>query len=312
MKLSLVVPVYNEEDAIPIFIQHIHRIFDSHKDLFIEFIFVNDGSTDATLSVLLGYHNITLKLIDLSRNFGKEAALTAGLFSATGEVIVPLDVDLQDPPELIIPMIEKWREGYEVVLGRRVNRDSDSFLKRISAYCFYKVHNLLSNPKLPENVGDFRLMDRKVVEALKKLPESQRFMKGIFAWLGFRTAYIDYKRPERVAGKTKFNGWRLWLFALEGITSFSTKPLQILTYLGAFISTLSFGFGLYILFRVLIYGSDTPGYASLMVVMTFLSGIQITGIGILGEYLGRTYMESKGRPIYIVREIYEKERQDGP
>jgi len=306
LKLSLVVPVYNEEDAVDLFIKHIHRIFDAYEGLCIEFVFVNDGSTDGTLSVLLAHDNIALKLIDLSRNFGKEAALTAGLFSATGEVIVPLDVDLQDPPELIIPMIEKWKEGYEVVLGRRINRDCDSFLKRISAYLFYKVHNMLSNPKLPENVGDFRLMDRKVVEALKGLPESQRFMKGIFAWLGFRTAYVDYKRPERVAGQTKFNGWRLWLFALEGITSFSTKPLQILTYLGVLISIFSFGFGLYILLHVLIYGADTPGYASLMVVITFFSGIQITGIGILGEYLGRTYMESKGRPIYIVRQIYEK------
>jgi glycosyltransferase involved in cell wall biosynthesis len=220
-------------------------------------------------------------------------------------VIVPIDADLQDPPEVILEMIEKWRDGYEVVLGRRVNRDTDSWLKQVSATWFYRIHNLIAEPKLPENVGDFRLMDRCVVEALKELPESRRFMKGLFAWVGFHTTYIDYSRPNRVAGSSKFNGWRLWNFALEGVTSFSTGTLRVWTYLGVMVSLLSFLFAVFVAMKVLIYGIDIPGYASLMVAVTFLGGLQLIGIGVIGEYLGRAYMESKRRPVFLVRQIYE-------
>jgi glycosyltransferase involved in cell wall biosynthesis len=313
VKLSLVVPVFNEMESVSLFINKVNATFQNIPAIILEFVFVNDGSTDLTLEQLLEYQTIDsrIKVIDLSRNFGKEAALTAGLQAATGQVIVPIDVDLQDPPELILEMITKWRQGYEVVLGHRINRDSDSWSKRISANCFYFLHNKMADPKLPENVGDFRLMDRSVVDALNHLPESRRFMKGLFAWVGFRTAYVDYTRPERVAGSTKFNGWRLWNFALEGITSFSTDPLRIWTYLGVTVSLLSFVFAIFIIIKVLLYGIDAPGYASLMVAVTFLGGLQLIGIGVIGEYLGRTYIESKRRPIFLIRRIYESPKNNG-
>jgi glycosyltransferase involved in cell wall biosynthesis len=218
---------------------------------------------------------------------------------------VPIDADLQDPPEIILLMIERWREGYEVVLGHRISRRSDTWAKQTSAHWFYRLHNKIAEQPLPENVGDFRLMDRCVVDALLTLPESRRFMKGLFAWVGFRTTHVDYERPERVAGQSKFNGWRLWNFALEGITSFSTEPLRIWTYVGALVSLVSFAFAIFIVVRTLIHGIDMPGYASLMVAVTFLGGLQLIGIGVLGEYLGRTYIESKRRPVYLVRRVYD-------
>jgi polyisoprenyl-phosphate glycosyltransferase len=305
--LSLVVPVFNEQEAIKSFIDKVHQVFSNQEPITLELIFINDGSQDATLERLLEYQRLDpgIKIIDLSRNFGKESALTAGLEAATGDVIVPIDVDLQDPPELILEMLEQWRSGYEVVLARRVNRDSDTWAKRSSAEWFYGIYNKIADTKLPANVGDFRLMDKRVVAALKELPESRRFMKGLFAWVGFRTSYIDYVRLGRVAGTSKFNGWSLWNFALEGITSFSTDPLRIWTYLGAIVSLTSFLFAIFIMFRVLLHGVDIPGYASLMVAVTFLGGLQLIGIGVLGEYLGRTYLESKRRPVYLVRHIYE-------
>ena len=307
LRLSLVIPVFNEAETINIFIKEVTQVFESQQDISLEFLFINDGSTDATLDSLLSCQRLEhrVRVIDLSRNFGKEAALTAGLEAATGDVVVPIDVDLQDPPEVILEMLQKWREGYEVVLGRRVNRDSDSWAKRASANWFYRIHNMIANLSLPENVGDFRLMDRCVIDALKTLPESRRFMKGLFAWVGFRTTCVEYSRPERVAGSTKFNGWKLWNFALEGITSFSTAPLRIWTYLGFFVSILSFIFAFFIALKVIIEGIDVPGYASLMVAVTFLGGLQLTGIGVIGEYLGRTYLESKQRPVFLIRRIYE-------
>ncbi|WP_285258722.1 glycosyltransferase family 2 protein [Halopseudomonas bauzanensis] len=307
LALSLVVPVYNEAETVGIFIEQVEGIFNNPDEVVVEYIFINDGSTDNTLELLLLLQRRLphIKVIDLSRNFGKEAALSAGLRCATGQVVVPIDVDLQDPPELILQMIVKWQEGYEVVLGRRIDRTSDSWAKRASANWFYRIHNKIADPIIPENVGDFRLMDRQVVDALNELPESRRFMKGLFAWVGFRTACIDYSRAERVAGTSKFNGWRLWNFALEGITSFSTDPLKIWTYVGVAVSLVSFLFAAVIVLKVLFTGIDVPGYASLMVMVSFLGGLQLIGIGVLGEYLGRTYLESKRRPIYLVRRIYE-------
>ena len=306
LELSLIVPVFNEIETVEIFLEKVIKVFERQPSIVLEFVFVNDGSTDATLEKLLECQkrDDRIVVVDLSRNFGKEAALTAGLQAAKGAVVVPIDVDLQDPPEVILEMIAKWREGCEVVLGRRIDRDSDSWAKRASANWFYRIHNKISTPKLPENVGDFRLMDRQVVDALKELPESRRFMKGLFAWVGFRTGYVDYARPERVAGTTKFNGWKLWNLALEGVTSFSTDPLRIWTYLGLIVSMFSFIFAVSIIFKVLIHGIDVPGYASMMVAITFLGGLQLIGIGVIGEYLGRTYVESKRRPIFIVRKTY--------
>lgn len=307
IKLSLVVPVFNEEGVIKYFLNSVNHVFSKNKDLILEIIFINDGSTDGTLAELLDFQSKDLRIIvvDLSRNFGKEAALTAGLEISTGDVVVPIDVDLQDPLEVIHEMIPLWRLGYEVVLGRRSDRSSDSLMKRLTASLFYKIHNKISKPKLPENVGDFRLMDKSVIEALKMLPESNRFMKGLFAWVGFKTAVVEYIRPTRVSGVTKFNGWKLWNFTLEGITSFSTDPLRIWTYFGILISSASFLFGLFIIIKVIYLGVDMPGYASIVVLVTFLGGIQLIGIGVLGEYLGRTYIESKNRPIYLIRNIYK-------
>lgn len=243
-------------------------------------------------------------MVDLSRNFGKEAALTAALEHSTGDAVVPIDADLQDPPELIAAMLAKWREGYEVVLARRSDRTSDSWLKRVTAQMFYRVHNRISCPELPENVGDFRLMDRKVVEALGGLHETHRFMKGLFAWVGFKSCIIDYVREARAAGETKFNGWRLWKLAVEGITSFSTFPLTIWFYLGSLTAFGAFIYGAYIVLRTLAWGIEVPGYASLLCLILFFGGLQLLGVGILGEYLGRAYMESKRRPVYVVRDVY--------
>lgn len=311
--LSLVVPVFNEAEAVGLFVDKVIEVFTAEPNTEIEFVFVNDGSSDNTLDVLLQLQQRcqNLKIVDLSRNFGKEAALTAGLDAAAGNVVVPIDVDLQDPPELILEMINKWREGYEVVLGRRINRDTDSLLKRVSANWFYRIHNIMAHPRLPKNVGDFRLMDRSIVEAIKQLPESRRFMKGLFTWVGFRTTYVDYVRPNRAAGTTKFNGWKLWNFALEGITSFSTAPLRIWAYLGFTVSLVSFVFAVFIALKVLMHGVDVPGYASLMVAVTFLGGLQLIGIGVIGEYLGRVYIESKRRPTYLVRRVFEPEDKHG-
>jgi glycosyltransferase involved in cell wall biosynthesis len=303
--ISLIIPVFNEEGAIFYFIKRINEIF--HPTSFkLELIFINDGSNDNTLARLLELKFVHPEIIvlDLTRNFGKEAALSAGLNKASGNVIIPIDVDLQDPPELIIDMIQKWREGFDVVLGKRINRDSDSWFKRKSASWFYRIHNFISEPTIPENVGDFRLMDSSVVSAINELPESRRFMKGLFAWVGFRTIEIEYIRPQRIIGETKFNGWSLWNFALEGITSFSTKPLRIWFYIGILVAFLSFLFASLLIFKVLIFGVEIPGYASILVSITFLGGLQLIGIGIIGEYLGRSYIESKRRPIYLIRKIY--------
>jgi glycosyltransferase involved in cell wall biosynthesis len=306
--ISLIIPVFNEQDSIKIFLDSVNQIFKKNFSFRLELLFVNDGSTDNTLENLREAQNSDnrITIIDLSRNFGKEAALSAGLEIATGDCIIPMDVDLQDPPELIPEMIKRWKEGYEVVLARRNDRSSDSLAKRLSSSLFYKAYNKIAKTKLPENVGDFRLMDRAVVNAINKLSESQRFMKGLFAWIGFRTTFVDYTRPIRNAGKSKFSGWKLWNLAIEGITSFSIEPLRVWTYFGFFISFLSLLFAIFIVIKTVLFGIDTPGYASLAVLIIFLGGIQLIGIGILGEYLGRTYIESKNRPIYIIRSIYSK------
>jgi glycosyltransferase involved in cell wall biosynthesis len=309
-----VVPVYNEALVIDHFLVSVNQVLDkiltNDFHLQFEWVFINDGSSDATLEQLLLAQKTDprIKVVDLSRNFGKEAALSAGFFCAKGDAVVPIDVDLQDPPELLNQMIEQWYAGYEVVLGRRINRDADSWAKRNSALLFYRVFNCLSKPVLPENVGDFRLMDRMVVDAINRLPESGRFMKGLFAWVGFKTAYVDYVRPQRMAGDSKFNSWKLWNFAIDGIASFSTQPLRLSTYLGLIVSMSSIAYALYISIRVMLYGVDVPGYASLMVAITFLGGLQLLSIGILGEYLGKTYLESKRRPIYLVRKIYDTKK----
>ena len=303
--ISIIAPCYNEEETIEPFLRRIEEILAQINEPY-EIVFINDGSKDNTLNVLLNakqnFKNI--RIINFSRNFGKEAALTAGLDKARGEAAIPIDVDLQDPPELIKDLVAKWREGYDVVLAKRADRTSDSFAKRVSADLFYKLNGKISNVDIPNNVGDFRLMSKRVVEALKQLPENQRFMKGLFAWVGFKTTVIEYVREKREAGQSSFNGWKLWNFALDGITSFSTLPLRIWLYIGALVSFLSFLYGSFIILKTLIFGVDLPGYASLAVIMLFLGGIQLIGIGILGEYIGGIYSESKRRPSYIIEGEY--------
>jgi len=303
--ISIIAPCYNEEEVVDLFIPEITTVLEGLNKSY-EIIFINDGSTDKTLQKLheLKKKHQHVRIINLSRNFGKEAAMTAGLDSALGKVIIPIDVDLQDPPALIIDFIQKWEEGYDVVLAKRVDRSTDSWAKKFSAESFYKFHNKISNVDIPDNVGDYRLITRKVLTAIQRLPENQRFMKGIFSWVGFKTATVEYKREARQAGQTSFNGWKLWNFALEGITSFSTVPLRIWLYIGIFISLLSLIFGSWIVIKTLVFGVDTPGYASMFTTVLFLGGIQLMGIGILGEYIGRLYMEAKNRPVYIIEDEY--------
>ncbi|WP_414636790.1 glycosyltransferase family 2 protein [Aquabacterium sp.] len=304
--LSIVCPMHDEAAALDAFFARLLPVLQASGESF-EIVCINDGSRDATLQQLRALQPTLpgLRVIDLARNFGKEAALTCGLDHALGAAVIPIDADLQDPPELIPEMLRLWRSGFEVVLPQRVDRSSDGLLKRKTADWFYRLNNRISDAPLPVNVGDFRLMDRKVVDAVKRLPESHRFMKGLFAWVGFRQATIPYTRAPRSAGRTKFSGWRLWNLAIEGITSFSTAPLRIWTYLGSLVALVAFAYALFIIGRTLVLGSDLPGYASLITVVLFLGGVQLIGLGVIGEYLGRLYGEAKGRPVYIVREQFD-------
>lgn len=306
--LSLVVPFYNEEEGIDTFFAQTEASLDAIPDSTYEIVCVNDGSRDLTLKSLLRHsaRNARIKVVDLSRNFGKEAALTAGIDVAVGDAVIPFDADLQDPPDAIIQLVERWREGFDVVIAKRLDRSSDSYAKRQSASLFYRLHNAIADIEIPENAGDFRLMSRSVVEALKQLPENRRFMKGLFAWVGGRTAVVEYARQPRAAGCSKFSGWKLWNFALEGITSFSTLPLRIWTYVGILTAFLSLIYAAYLVIRTLIEGTDVPGYASLITAVLFLGSMQLVGLGIVGEYIGRIYFESKRRPSYVIRTIYNR------
>jgi len=300
-RLSIVVPMFNEAEVLEAFFSRVAPIAAGQTGDY-EIICVDDGSRDATLAMLSEYHakNPNIKVVSFSRNFGKEAALTAGLDSASGDAIIPIDADLQDPPELIPELVAKWREGYDMVLAVRESRDSDSALKRMTANLFYKMAGRLSNTPIPPNAGDFRLMDRRVVEALRLLPERNRFAKGLFGWLGFSQAIVKYTRPERAAGETKWKYWRLWNYALDGIFSFSTLPLRVWTYLGMLVSAGALAYMVWIILRTLIVGVDVPGYASLLVVILLFSGLNMIGLGMLGEYLGRVFIEVKQRPLYLV------------
>jgi glycosyltransferase involved in cell wall biosynthesis len=297
------VPFFNEGSTVDIFFSTIVPIMDDISHISFEVICIDDGSRDDTLERLTNivYIDDRFRVIELSRNFGKEAALTAGIHSASGDAVIPMDADLQDPPELIKTFIEEWEKGADVVLGLRTKRESDSFLKRKTAALFYRVHNMLSSIEIPENVGDFRLMDRIVIDALKSLPENQLFMKGLFAWVGFKAVTVEFSRPPRASGATKFSGWKLWNFALEGITSFSTAPLKVWTYIGSAGAVFTLSYATFILLRTLIRGVDVPGYASLLVVTLLLGSIQLISIGVLGEYISRIYQETKQRPRYLIR-----------
>lgn len=301
--ISIVVPFYNEEKGVEKFHAAITAVFTEVPEFDFEVVCIDDGSHDATLKKLILQVELDsrFRVVELSRNFGKEAAMTAGIDVALGDAVIPIDADLQDPPELIPTLIAEWQKGAEVVLAHRSYRNTDSYLKQKTAEWFYRIHNSISQIKIPENVGDFRLIDRVVVDALKQLPERQRFMKGLFAWVGFKTVTVNYERKARVAGSSKFSGWKLWNFALEGVTSFSNVPIKVWTYIGGFGAAMTFFYATFIVLRTLIFGVDVPGYASLLVAILFLGSLQLFSIGILGEYLGRIYMETKQRPTYLIR-----------
>ncbi len=304
--ISIVTPFYNEQDAIEAYYHGVCEVMAQARDYDFEIVCVDDGSRDDTLSrlIALSKSDPRVQVIELSRNFGKEAALTAGLEAAQGDAVIPFDADLQDPPDLIPAMIEAWQKGAEIVLARRTDRSSDSYLKRKTAAMFYRVHNSLSTVRIPENVGDFRLMDRVVVDAVKQLPEQQRFMKGLFAWVGFETETINYTRKPRAAGTSKFSGFRLWNLALEGITSFSSAPLRVWSYIGLVGALFTLLYAGLIIVRTVVYGVAVPGYASLLVFILFFGSVQLVSVGVLGEYIGRIYMETKNRPLFLVRRRY--------
>ena len=301
-KISIVVPVKDEEMAIKPFLK---EVFGELKNIKykLEIIFVDDGSSDNTLLTIKETSLIheEVKYISFSRNFGKEAAMSAGIEYATGDAVIPMDVDLQDPPIVIHEFIRLWEEGFDTVYGYRLSRNEDTTSKKMTAGMFYKVFNKISDNPIPYNAGDFRLIDRKVVDVLRKMPEQNRFMKGLFAWPGFKTTSVPYHRPARKHGKTKFNAWKLWNFAVDGITSFSTWPLRIWSYIGGGIAIVALFFMVFIIMRPILFGRDFPGYASIMSTILFFGSIQLISIGVLGEYIGRLYIEVKKRPSYVIK-----------
>jgi polyisoprenyl-phosphate glycosyltransferase len=311
--LSIIVPFFNEGAGVEAFHKALGPVLAGIRSYEVEIICVDDGSTDDTLERLLALATMDsqYKVIELSRNFGKEAALSAGLDAAKGQAVVAMDADLQDPPSLIHQLIHMWENGADVVLARRADRSTDGLVKRKTAEWFYRMHNLVAEIAIPQNVGDFRLMDRRVVDALKRLPERQRFMKGLFCWVGFKTAILDYDRAPRAVGSSKFAAWKLWNFAIEGITSFSTAPLRIWTYVGITSAVLTALYAAATFLRTLLFGVEVPGYASLLITILFFGSLQLISLGLLGEYIGRIYIESKQRPLYIIRNKYGRENVRG-
>lgn len=299
--LSVVVPAYNEAEVLPEFHRRLSGVLRS-VGAPAEIVYVNDGSLDGTLELLkdLRAGDPRITLVDLSRNFGKEIALTAGLDHARGDAVVVIDADLQDPPELISALILEWRKGFDVVFARRTARDGESAMKKATAAAFYRVIQRVSRVQIPADTGDFRLLSRRAVDALKQLREQHRFMKGLFAWIGFPQTAVPYRRDPRFAGETKFNYWKLWNFALEGITSFTIAPLKVATYLGILVAVLSFLAAAWVVYKTIVFGDPVRGYPSLMVVILFLGGVQLLFIGVMGEYLGRLFNESKRRPLYLL------------
>ncbi|MDF9616797.1 glycosyltransferase family 2 protein [Pseudomonas entomophila] len=310
MNITLIVPVFNEQDTLERFYYAV-REEPTLQGMTVEILFVNDGSSDASerICAALAARDEWVTVINFSRNFGKESALFAGLEYADGDAMVPIDVDLQDPIALIAQMVQRWQDGADVVLAKRRSRATDTPLKRWSAGLYYRLHNRIASTQIEENVGDFRLLDRKVVEAIRQMPEQQLFMKGVLSWVGFRTDIVEYDRPERAAGNSKFGFWRLWNLALDGITSFSTVPLRLWSYVGGGVSLFALLYAVFLVIDKVLFGNDVPGYPSLMTAILFLGGVQLIGIGILGEYIGRIYQETKHRPRYVVRKVLGRRRQ---
>lgn len=303
--LSVVIPFYNEGPNVEALFARLTPVLD-RLDMAWEVVCVNDGSRDDTLERLIAAHGRDgrIKVVDLSRNFGKELALSAGLAHSRGDAVVPMDADLQHPPEVLPLFIAKWREGYDVVVAARHARVGQCWKHRLFARAFYWVFDTLSDVKLPREVGDFRLMDRKVVEVINRMPERSRFMKGIFAWVGFRQAVVSYEQGQRVGGDTKWGFVKLMRFAIDGLTSFSTFPLRVWSLIGVMVSGFAFVYIVLRLLRTLLFGVDVPGYESLIVSVLFMGGLQLITLGIIGDYLGRVFEEVKGRPLFIVRSTH--------
>lgn len=309
-KISIISPCHNEELLVDKFFNELFLTIDKLTKYDFDIIIINDGSTDKSLELLEKWSkkDSRISIIDLNRNFGKEIAITAGLDHVKSDGAIIIDFDLQHPIRLIKDFLQKAQTGFESVIGKRKNRNLDGFFKRKITKIFYKIYNIFSDVKIKSNTGDFRFLNRKIIDQIKLLPERQRFMKGLFAWVGAKSAYVEYEVEKRPSGKTKFSIWKLWNFAIEGITSFSTLPLRIWTYVGFFISLISFSYASFITIRAIIYEINVPGYSSIIVAILFLGGIQIMGIGIIGEYLGRVYMESKNRPTYLIRQIINNKK----
>lgn len=299
--ISVVVPAYNEQEVLPEFHKRVGAVLDA-LPFDSEVLYVNDGSTDSTLQVLQGLRESDerVTIVDLSRNFGKEIALTAGLNTAEGEAVIVIDADLQDPPEIIPALLAEWQRGYDVVYAQRLQRSGESLFKKATARLFYRLMQHVGRIKIPEDTGDFRLLSRRAVEALNTLNEQHRFMKGLFTWIGYRQKAVPYSRDPRNAGKTKWNYWGLLNLAIEGITSFTTAPLRLATFIGVMTAIGAFSYGTYMIVRTLVFGSPVPGYPSLIVIVLFLGGIQLMAIGVVGEYIGRIFNETKRRPLYFV------------
>lgn len=317
--ISVVTPVFNEAGGIAPFLARVVPILEGIVGPWgpvasFEVVFVDDGSEDGTAAELKAARaaDRRIKIVGLSRNFGKDVALAAGLAHARGHAVIPMDVDLQDPPEVIPQMVERWLAGYDIVTARRSDRSSDSWLKRVTARAFYSVFNRLADRPILADAGDFRLLSRRVVEVLNQFPERARFMKGLFSWVGFRTCHVDYVRERRARGASKWRYWRLWNFAIDGITASTTAPLRVWSYLGAGVAGLAFVYAAFLVGRTILFGADVPGYASIMVAVLALGGLNLLSLGVIGEYLGRVYTEVKGRPLYIVDETagFEAKAED--
>jgi glycosyltransferase involved in cell wall biosynthesis len=304
-KLAVVVPAYNESSVLEAFHARLGAVLAA-LPLECAVLYVDDGSSDTTWELIksLRTEGVTVGGLRLSRNFGKEAALTAGLDKADADAVVVIDADLQDPPELIPQLIEQWQAGSDVVYATRSVREGETRFKRFTAAMFYRGMERLSDTPIPRDTGDFRLLSRRALDALRQLRERQRFMKGLFAWIGYRQTAVLYQREPRQAGTTKWNYWRLLQLAIEGVTSFSTAPLRLATWVGLFSSLLSFVYGLWVLTKSVIYGDPVRGYPTLMLVILFLGGVQLLALGVIGEYLGRNYAESKQRPLYFIDEDF--------
>jgi polyisoprenyl-phosphate glycosyltransferase len=302
-RLCVIVPAYNESTGIEEFHRRLSAVMNSLDTW--QVIYVNDGSTDDTLAILkrIRERDAHVAVVNLSRNFGKEIAMTAGLDHATGEAVIVIDADLQDPPEVIPDLVAAWRDGYDVVYAQRRAREGETWLKKTTATLFYRLMQNAGNVRMPLNTGDFRLMSWRVVVALRTLREGHRFMKGLFAWVGFPNKAVLYDRAPRHAGLTKWNYWKLWNFALEGITSFTVMPLKVASYLGLAVSIFAALFILQLVVRTILFGNSVAGYPSLMAVVLFLGGVQLLTLGIIGEYLGRVFNETKQRPLYLVESL---------